>query len=172
MPVHLTISALKETILLSIHQHDGEAPWAVPSLEDAIALAVSAHRGQGYPTQELRREPFILHPLRVMARMGNDLERTVAALHDLVEDTDFTVDDLRHRGFSTEVIDAIDSLTHRNGESYEEYILRVRNNPLARRVKLADLDDNLANNRDVDPKADEDARMARYRHAVDVLSLT
>jgi (p)ppGpp synthase/HD superfamily hydrolase len=151
-------------------RRDDEPARLEPTLEDAIALAVVAHRGQGYPTSELKREPFILHPLRVMVRMQTDLGRTVAVLHDVVEDTIYTLADLRDLGYSAEVVSAVDSLTHRNDESYEEYILHARENPVAREVKLADLDDNLTNNRDVDSKADEAIRVSRYRLAVDVLT--
>lgn len=151
-------------------REDALATRNAPTLEDAITLAVSAHRGQGYPTRKLRREPFIVHPLRVMVRMRTGLERTVAVLHDLIEDTHYTLNDLRDLGYSPEVVNTIDSLTHRTGESYEAYIRRVGANPLARRVKLADLEDNLANNQDVDSRADEDARMSRYRDARDLLS--
>ncbi len=66
---------------------DDAARGSAPTLEDAIALAASAHRGQGYPIAALRREPFILHPLRVLLRLATDEERTVAALHDVLEDT-------------------------------------------------------------------------------------
>lgn len=137
----------------------------LPTLEDAIALSAMAHRGQGYPTLELRREPFILHPLRVMLRMGTDTERIVAVLHDLVEDTDNTLDDLCRLGYPVEVVEAIDRLTRRERESYEEYIGRVGGNPLARRVKLADLADNLEHNRDVDSPEEERARVERYERA-------
>jgi (p)ppGpp synthase/HD superfamily hydrolase len=80
-------------------------------LESAIALAVEAHRGQ----LDKSGRPYILHPLRVMFRCTTDLERTVAVLHDVVEDTGRTFDDLRRLGFSEEVIAALDGVTKREG---------------------------------------------------------
>ncbi len=138
---------------------------SAPALEDAIALAALAHRGQGYPTAALRREPFILHPLRVLLRLDTDVERIVAVLHDLVEDTAYTVDDLHRIGYPDEVLAAVNCLTRRGDEHYDTYIDRVAGHPVARRVKLADLADNLAHNRDVDSLAEERARAERYEQA-------
>jgi len=138
-----------------------------PTLEDAIVLAVHWHRGQTYPS--LRGEPFILHPLRVMAQVESDGERIVAVLHDVLEDTDCTVGDLRRLGYSERVIAALDRLTHRDGEAYETYIERLKDDPLARQVKLADLEDNLANNRRiaaVTPSTEARERIVRYEQAI------
>ena len=145
--------------------HDDRGADAAPALEEAIALAALAHRGQGYPTAALRREPFILHPLRVLLRLDTDTERIVAALRDLLEDTPYTLDDLRRRGYSPAILAALDRLSRRDGEPYAAYIERVATDPLARRVKLADLADNLAHNRGVDAPAVERARVARYERA-------
>jgi (p)ppGpp synthase/HD superfamily hydrolase len=141
-----------------------------PSLEDAIVLAAHWHRGQTYPS--LRGEPFILHPLRVMAQVESDVARIVAVLHDVIEDTDCTFSDLRRLGYSERVIAAVDRLTHRDGEAYETYIERLKDDPLARQVKLADLEDNLANNRRIAAVASStevQERMRRYERAVQQL---
>ncbi len=135
---------------------------AAPAIEDAIALAATAHRGQGYPTAALHREPFILHPLRVLLRLDTEAARIVAVLHDLIEDTPYTLDDLRTLGYSDEILIAVDHLTRRDDESYDDYIERIAEYPLARRVKLADLADNLEHNRGVDAPAEEHARVTRY----------
>lgn len=138
-----------------------------PALEDAVALAAEAHRGQIY--HSLSGEPFILHPLRVMLRMASDDERIVAVLHDVIEDTACTLDDLRRAGYSERVIGALDRLTQRDGETYEGYIERIAEDPLARRVKLADLAENLANNRriaETAPGAELRERIARYERAI------
>lgn len=111
-------------------------------LEDAIALAVSSHRGQ----RDLEGRPYILHPLRVMASFTDpedDEARIAAVLHDIVEDTDMTPAQLLNEGYPQVCVDAIIALSRREGEEYAEYIERVAANPLARRVKLADLQDNL-----------------------------
>jgi (p)ppGpp synthase/HD superfamily hydrolase len=95
----------------------------VPSVEDAIALAARAHRGQRYPSPE--REPYIFHPLRIMLSLGNAADQIVAVLHDAVEDTDLELRDLVEAGYRPEIVAAVDSLTHRDHESYDEYIERV-----------------------------------------------
>lgn len=133
----------------------------MPTLEDAIALAVEAHRGQ----RDKAGQTYILHPLRVMMRLETEAERMAAILHDVVEDTPYTLERLRALGYPEEVLGALDCLTKREGESYEAFIERVRPHPLARRVKLADLEDNMDVRRlpAVGPKESE--RLARYRAA-------
>jgi (p)ppGpp synthase/HD superfamily hydrolase len=133
----------------------------MPTLEDAIALAVEAHRGQ----RDKAGQTYILHPLRVMMRLDTDAERMAAILHDVVEDTPYTLERLRALGYPEEVLGALDCLTKREGETYEAFIERVRPHPLARRVKLADLEDNMDVRRlpTVGPKDAE--RLARYRAA-------
>lgn len=109
------------------------------NLERAIAIAVEAHQGQ----KDKYGAPYISHPLRVMARVDSEKEKTVAVLHDVVEDTNWTFEQLRKEGFSEEVIQAIDCVTKREGEPYEDFVKRSAANPLARRVKIADLEDNM-----------------------------
>jgi len=136
----------------------------VPSVEDAIALAACAHRGQSYPSPE--REPYIFHPLRVMLSLGDPADQIVAVLHDAVEDTDVELRDLVEAGYSREIVAAVDSLTHRAEESYEEYIERVAANRIACRVKLADLRENLANNLRLPTSPGNAERIARYERAL------
>jgi (p)ppGpp synthase/HD superfamily hydrolase len=109
------------------------------SLESAIAIAVRAHAGQS----DKSGQPYILHPLRVMFRCQTDDQRIVAILHDVVEDTPVTVEDLRDQGFTKEILAALDCVTKREGESYEDFVERAAANPIARQVKLADLEDNM-----------------------------
>lgn len=133
----------------------------MPTLEDAIALAVAAHQGQ----RDKAGQPYILHPLRVMLRLSSDAERTAAILHDVVEDTPYTLERLRELGYPEDVLSALDCLTKREGETYERFIERVRPNPLARRVKLADLEDNMDVRRLPTVTAKDAERLARYRAA-------
>jgi (p)ppGpp synthase/HD superfamily hydrolase len=133
----------------------------MPTIEDAIKLALEKHHGQ----TDKAGEPYILHPLRVMAQMQTEAEQIVAVLHDVVEDTDVTLDALRQMGFSEEIVEAIDHLSRRDDETYEQFIQRIKPNPLAVRVKLGDLRDNmdLRRNATLDEKALE--RFQRYRKA-------
>ena len=133
----------------------------MPTIEDAIRLALEKHHGQ----TDKSGAPYILHPLRVMAGMQHDDERIVAVLHDVVEDSDVMLDDLRKMGYSEEIVEAIDHLTRREDETYEEFIQRIKPNALAVRVKLGDLLDNMdiRRNAKLDEKALE--RFQRYQKA-------
>lgn len=111
----------------------------MPTLEDAIVLATQAHRGQ----VDKVGQPYILHLLRVMLRLEGEAAQMAGILHDLVEDTDYAFDDLRALGYAEELLQALDCLTRRPEESYEQFIERASANPLARRVKRADLEDNM-----------------------------
>lgn len=115
------------------------------NLNGAIAVAVLAHAEQ----VDKAGEPYILHVLRVMLRMRTEEERIVAALHDVVEDTNWSLGDLHAQGFGEAVLDAVDALTRRDDEGYSDYIDRVALNPLATAVKLADLADNLDPSRSI-----------------------
>jgi (p)ppGpp synthase/HD superfamily hydrolase len=138
-----------------------------PTIEDALVVAVEAHRGQWYPAPA--PEPFILHPLRVMLGVSSRPAQIVALLHDVVEDSAVTLRDLADHGFETPIVRAVDCLSRRTGEPYEEYIDRVATDDLAREVKLSDLADNLRNNRALPATPDNLARIARYEMALRVL---
>ena len=136
----------------------------MPTLEDAIALAVEAHRGQ----KDRVGQPYILHPLRVMFRLSWDAPeaaRIAAVLHDVVEDTSYTLQDLKQRGYSDEVLAAVDLLSRRPQDSYEQFIERILPNPIARMVKRADLEDNMELRRVPAVTAKDLERLARYRAA-------
>jgi (p)ppGpp synthase/HD superfamily hydrolase len=108
-------------------------------LEKAIELAVEKHKGQ----VDKGGAPYILHPLFIMTRMDTETEKIVAVLHDIIEDTELTFKDLKNYGFSDEVLNALEYLTRRNDEDYFSYIERIKNNPIAIKVKLADLEHNM-----------------------------
>lgn len=131
-------------------------------LNKAIEVAAIAHR-ESAPRKD--GSPYILHPLRVMLRLVGEDERIVAALHDVVEDTSTTLEELRRMGFSDNVLSGVDAITRRRGEGYDDYIDRVMTNPLAVKVKIADLDDNM-NVKEL-PTLDADAlrRLAKYHNA-------
>lgn len=129
------------------------------TLERAIAIAAQAHAGQ----TDKAGEHYILHPLRVMLSMDTEPERIVAVLHDVVEDSDITLADLRNEGFSEEAIAAIDALTKREGESKLDAAARAKRNPLALRVKLADNADNQDMVRISNPTEKDFDRIDEYR---------
>lgn len=108
-------------------------------LDYAIRLATNGHFGQTRPNGETS----IMHPIRVMMKMKTTEEKTVAILHDLIEDTIFTLKTLEAAGFSQKIITAVDCLTHRANEIYPQYIDRIILNKLATAVKLGDLEDDM-----------------------------
>ena len=135
-------------------------------LEKAIALAVEAHAGQF----DKAGNPYILHPLHLMLQMETENERITAVLHDIVEDTAVTMDDLANLGFPPAVLAALDLLTHDPAVPYDDYILQVKANPLARCVKLADLAHNMDIRRLKNPTEKDWSRLAKYRQAWDMLA--
>ncbi len=134
----------------------------VPTLEETIVLVAQAHQGQ----VDKAGEPYILHPIRVMLRVKELTTRQVALLHDVVEDTEVTLNDLRQFGYTDEVIEAVELLTHGPQDDYETYIEQIARNPIAREVKLADLADNLDVTRLSRITEATERRLARYRRAV------
>jgi (p)ppGpp synthase/HD superfamily hydrolase len=131
-------------------------------LDQAILIAVQAHLGQ----TDRVGAPYILHPLRMMFRFKSETEMIVAVLHDVVEDNpDWDFDRLRQAGFSEEIIQAVDHLTRREQETYEEFVERTNQNPLAHRVKLVDLADNMDLKRLNALTEQDQARLARYHRA-------
>lgn len=105
---------------------------------DAVRIAREAHAGQ----TDKSGQPYIGHPLRVMAALRGEHERMAAVLHDVIEDTPITADDLRAAGCPEEVVVAVIALSKADGEAQDDYLARVAANPMARTVKLADIADN------------------------------
>lgn len=130
-------------------------------LEQAILIATHAHAGQ----VDKGGQPYILHPLSVMNRVHTIEQKIVAVLHDMIEDTDITLDQLQEAGFPQPILAAVNTLTRRPEESYEEYIERVSQNPLATVVKLADLTENMNLLRIPSPTPKDDQRIQRYQKA-------
>jgi (p)ppGpp synthase/HD superfamily hydrolase len=133
----------------------------MPTIEDAIIFATEAHRGQ----VDRAGRPYILHPLRLMCHLQSDTERMIAVLHDVIEDSDYTLDDLRKMGYEEEIVEAVDCLTRRDDETYHEFIQRIKPNRLARRVKLADLMDNMDIRRAGLLQEKDLERLQRYQNA-------
>ncbi|WP_448560634.1 HD domain-containing protein [Trichothermofontia sp.] len=114
-------------------------PPKIATLADAVAIAALAHRDQ----HDQAGAPYLLHPLRLLLRMDSETAMMAAVLHDVVEDTPWTLEQLRDAGFPEAVLDAVDCLTRRSSESYDAFIERISQNPIARQVKIADLEDNM-----------------------------
>lgn len=131
------------------------------TIEDAIEIALEAHRGQ----KDKAGSPYLLHPLRLMLRMKTEAEMMAAVLHDVIEDSDWTLDHLRAKGFPEEVLEAVECLTRGHGETYEAFVMRVQKSPIARRVKIADLEDNMNVLRFAEISARDLERLEKYHKA-------
>lgn len=110
------------------------------TLGTAISIAAQAHASQ----TDKGGNAYILHPMRLMMRLRTDDQELmqIAILHDVIEDSDYTLDDLLNMDFSKRVVNALALLTHSKGDSYQEYIKKIGTNADATRVKLEDLKDN------------------------------
>ena len=108
-------------------------------IEKSLEISLKAYCGQ----KDKAGETYILHPLRIMAKMQTDEERSAALLHDVIEDSDYTAEDLFSEGIPKNVIEAVELLSKQDGDSYEEFVDRVLTNPLAAKIKKADIEDNI-----------------------------
>ena len=129
--------------------------------ELAFQIAKKAHSKQ----VDKAGKDYILHPMKVASYMDTDTEKAVAYLHDVLEDTNVTEDELRNM-FPNEIVDGVITLTHRKDESYFEYIFRVSTSKLAKKVKVADLLHNLDITRIKEPTKEDYQRLEKYKKAI------
>ena len=132
----------------------------------ALKLCFEAHKDQ----RDKSGMPYVFHPFHLAEQMETEETTIVALLHDVVEDTDYTIDDLAAMGFSKAVTDAISLMTHADGVEYMDYVRLIKDNPLAKAVKLADLSHNsdLSRLDSVDERAL--ARRDKYQKAIELLN--
>ena len=132
----------------------------------AMRLAFDAHKDQ----PDKIGLPYIYHPLHLAEQMETEDEIVVALLHDVVEDTKYTFDDIRAWGFPEKVIEALTLLTHDDAEPYLDYVARLKGNAIARKVKLADLRHNSDLTR-LDVVGEKDLeRVRKYAAAIKLLT--
>ena len=140
------------------------------SAEELLALAkriaLTAHEGQ----VDKAGAPYCHHPAFVANQVSRPEAKAVGWLHDVVEDSEWTLEDLLAEGIWPEVVEGVDAITKRAGEAYECYLDRVKANPFALAVKLADLTHNMDLSRIATPTEKDFARIEKYRWAVDYLS--
>lgn len=136
-----------------------------PLTKKAMRLCFDAHKDQ----VDKSGMPYVFHPFHVAEQMTTEETTVVALLHDVVEDTDYTIDDLRAMGFPEAVTDALALMTHTKGVPYMEYVAAIKGNPIATAVKLADLRHNsdLSRLDAVDEKALR--RVEKYKKAITLL---
>ena len=138
-----------------------------PLTKKALKLCFEAHKNQTDKTGL----PYVFHPFHLAEQMTDEYTTVTALLHDVVEDTDYTLNDLKEMGYPDEVIQALSLLTHDDGSEYMDYVKRLKNNSIARAVKLADLKHNsdLSRYDTIDNQAIK--RTAKYQQAIEILSL-
>ena len=131
----------------------------------AMKLCFEAHKDQ----TDKSALPYVYHPIHLAEQMEDEDTTIVALLHDVVEDTHYTLEDLKNMGFSRAVTDAIRLMTHEEGVPYMDYVAKIKENPIARAVKLADLKHNsdLTRLDTVDEKAIK--RKEKYAQAIALL---
>ena len=131
----------------------------------SIFIPFEAHEGQ----VDKSGLPYILHPIHLAEQMQDETTTIAALLHDVVEDTEYTLEDLRKMGFSDTVVEAVTLLTYVEGTPYMEYVADIKENSVARAVKLADLQHNSDMTR-LDTITERDRkRVAKYREAMKLL---
>lgn len=145
--------------------YNGYSEKLMTDIEKAIVIAVQAHQGQ----KDKAGQPYILHPLRVMLSQKEPEAMIAAVLHDVVEDTDVTLDQLAEAGFSKDILDDVRLLTHDQCIPYMDYIKSIAANHIARQVKLADLIDNMDLDRIPNPQKKDYLRLEKYQIAYNYL---
>lgn len=132
----------------------------------AIEISYDAHKDQ----RDKAGLPYVFHPYHLAEQMDTEHEICAALLHDVMEDTDTTASDLRSAGIPAEYVETCKLLTHADGLSYEDYICALKDNPVARKVKIADLRHNSDVSRlNARPTAQDLQRLEKYRAALNAL---
>lgn len=129
-------------------------------------IATQAHAGQ----VDRSGVPYINHPKKVASLVKTDEEKTVAWLHDVVEDTDITLNDLKAKGFADSIIEAISFMTHDSNVDYFDYVRNIKKNKLALAVKKADLTHNMDISRIKNPTKHDYERLNKYEKAIEILT--
>lgn len=131
----------------------------------ALRLCFDCHKDQ----VDKSGLPYVFHPFHIAEQMDTEDACCVALLHDVLEDTQMTIDDLVQYGFSGPVLKALELLTHHKETPYFDYILNIKPNPLARKIKLADLKHNSDLTRLTEIKSEDLARNEKYKKAIELL---
>ena len=136
-----------------------------PMTKIALKLCFEAHKDQ----IDKSGMPYVFHPFHLAEQMADENTTIVALLHDVIEDTEYTLDDLRKFGFAEDVLSAISLMTHADDVPYMEYVAQIKTNPIAKAVKLADLKHNSDMSRlDRITQIDEE-RAKKYKQAIELL---
>lgn len=132
----------------------------------AMRVCFAAHKDQ----LDKSGLPYVFHPFHLAEQMRDEDTAVTALLHDVAEDSDITLDDLRDMGFNERVLHALSLLTHDHAVPYSEYVRRIGSDPVARAVKIADLTHNSDLSRLDEPTEDDLKRVGKYTAALAVLT--
>ncbi len=136
-----------------------------PLTKKALKISFNAHKDQ----LDKSGIPYVYHPYELATQMTTEAETCVALLHDVVEDTPITFDDLIAEGFGNDIIEALRLMTHNDDTPYFDYVRKIKNNPIAKNVKLADLRHNSTESR-LDKITEKDIeRKNKYKYAIEIL---
>lgn len=136
-----------------------------PLTKKALKISFDAHKNQ----LDKSGIPYVYHPYELACNVNSEAEVCVALLHDVVEDTDITFDDLIAQGFGDDIVDALRLMTHNDNTPYFDYVRKIKENPIAKNVKLADLHHNSTLSR-LETVTEKDLeRLNKYKTAIDIL---
>jgi len=136
-----------------------------PMTKTALKLCFEAHKDQ----TDKSGLPYVFHPFHLAEQMPDEKTTVVALLHDVIEDTDYTLDDMKNMGFSDDILSAIALMTHDDGVPYMEYVALIKKNPIAKMVKLADLRHNSDMSRLDKVTTHDRERAEKYKKAIEFL---
>ena len=136
-----------------------------PMTKIALKLCFEAHKDQ----IDKSGIPYVFHPFHLAEQMADENTTIVALLHDVIEDTEYTLDDLRKFGFAEDVLSAISLMTHADDVPYMECVLKIKTNPIAKAVKLADLKHNSDMSRLDRITPTDEERAKKYKQAIELL---
>ena len=136
-----------------------------PTTKLALKLCFETHKEQ----LDKSGMPYVFHPFHLAEQMTDEDTTVVALLHDVVEDSDLTIDDLRRMGFGERILAAIARMTHDPAVPYMEYVARIKEDPIAKAVKLADLRHNSDLSRLERITPHDEARAQKYQRAIELL---
>ena len=132
----------------------------------AMKLCYEAHKDQ----VDKSGLPYVFHPAHVAEQMTDEATTVVALLHDVVEDTDYTLEDLAAEGFGRDILEAVALMTHEDDVPYLDYVAKLKDNPIARAVKLADLAHNSDLSRIGEVDDETKQRLEKYKKAIALLN--
>ena len=136
-----------------------------PMTKIALKICFEAHKNQ----TDKSGMPYVFHPFHLAEQMVDEKTTVVALLHDVIEDTEYTIDDLKNMGFSDDILSAIALMTHTDGVPYMEYVAKIKTNSIAKAVKLADLRHNSDMSRLDKVTIHDCERAEKYKKAIDLL---